>query len=98
MRRSIEFIAAALMLLGIILAFFYLQIGGALVGFGFGLYFFEEIRNYFLKAKGAYSTEGLFRTLMLLGMLLYLLLAATAFVLATVVAVVIMTLAHLRKK
>jgi hypothetical protein len=96
MGKPLEIVAGTLVLVGIILAFFYLQIGGALVGAGFGLYFFDEIRLYFLKVRGFYSMDGLFRTLMLLGLLLYLLLAIPLFLLATLLATVLMTLVYRR--
>lgn len=88
-------LGGALMILGIILAFFYLQIGGALVGLAVGISFYDELQRYFFHAREYATVEGLFKTLMLVGLLLYLLLAATAFVIAVVVAFVIMSIVHL---
>lgn len=88
-------IAGVLMILGIVLAFFYLQIGGALVGLAVGISFYDELQKYFLHAREYATVEGLFKTLMLVGLLLYLLLAATAFVIAGVIAFVVMSVIHL---
>lgn len=97
MRRVFEVIAATLMILGIILAFFYIQMGGFLVGLAFGLFFSDEIQDYFLKAPGYYSLAGLFKSLMILGVILYLLISAWAFLIATVLGFVIMTLLQMRR-
>lgn len=96
MRKSLEIVTGTLMILGIILSFLYIQMGGFLVGLAFGLFFSEEIQNYFLKAPGYYSLAGLFKSLMILGVILYLLISAWAFLIATVLGFVIMTLLHLR--
>lgn len=94
-RHGFGILAGVLMILGIILAFFYLQIGGALVGLAVGISFYDELQKYFFHAREYATVEGLFKTLMLVGLLLYLLLAATAFVIAVVVAFVVMSIIHL---
>lgn len=88
-------VAGVLMIVGIILSFFYIHVGGVLVGFAVGLGFFEELQKYFFHARDYATTEGLFKTLLLVGLLLFLLLAATSFVIAAVIAFVLMSLVHL---
>lgn len=91
-------IAGALMIIGLILTFAYLNWGGALVGLGFGLAFSEEIRSYFFRAKDFFASQGLFKTLMLLGAALYLLITATVFLIAAIVGFIIAWLLRLGKK
>lgn len=83
--RRIEFISGALMLIGIVLSFFYTHIGGTLVGLGFGICFFEEIHSHFLQFRGFYSEQGLFKTLMLIAIILYFLISIPAFIIATAI-------------
>lgn len=95
--RILNILSGVLMLVGIILAFFYHLIGGALVGLSVGIYFSKPLHNYVLYMRKEFAEEGIFKLLMLLGILLYLLLVATAFVIAVVVGIVIMTLVNIRK-
>jgi hypothetical protein len=83
--RQIEFASGALMLVGIILSFFYVHIGGALVGLAFGMCFFEEIRSYFFQLGEFYIEQGLFKTLMLIATILYFLITIPAFIIATAI-------------
>ena len=94
-RHWVHLIAGVFMVLGIILSFFYLNFGGALVGLATGMGFFDELQRYFFHAREYAIAEGLFKTLLLVGLLLFLLLAATAFVIAVVIAFVIMSMIHL---
>lgn len=77
-----EFLSGALMLVGIILAFFYLHVGAMLVGLAFGICFFNEIQDYFVQLRDLYIAQGLFKTVMLIGTVLYLLLSIPSFVIA----------------
>jgi hypothetical protein len=83
--HRIEFLAGLLMLAGIILSFFYIHIGGTLVGLGFGIGFFEEIFNFFHQIRNLYAEAGLFKTLMSIGTVLYLLITIPAFIIAAAI-------------
>jgi hypothetical protein len=80
-----EFLAGVLMILGIILSFFYLHIGGALVGLATGIGFYDEIQSFLLQIKGFYSEHGVFKTLMCLGTILYFLISIPVFIIAVAV-------------
>lgn len=88
--RRVEFVSGALMLVGIILSFFYIHMGGILVGLAFGLCFFEELLAYFLQFGGRYSEQGLFKTLMSIGTVIFFLFAIPTFILAAAVGFGIM--------
>lgn len=83
--NRIEIFSSLLLLAGIILAYFYMQIGGTLVGLGFGICFYEEIHGYFLELRGFYTEKGLYKTLMWAGMILYFLISIPAFIIASVI-------------
>lgn len=83
--RRIEFLTGPLMLIGIILSFFYMHLGGVLVGLAFGICFFEEIQNYFIQLRERYSSKGLFKTLMLIGVALYFLLSIPTFIIFAII-------------
>lgn len=72
-----------LMFIGVIISFFHVHVGGILVGLAFGMSFYEEIRNYFFRIKGFYFLQGLYKTLLALGVTIYLLWALPAFLIAT---------------
>lgn len=93
--HGLNLVSGILMVVGIILSFFYIHVGGALVGLAVGMSFYDELQRYFFHARDYATIEGLFKTLMLVGLLLYLLLAATSFVIATVIGFVVMSLIHL---
>lgn len=78
--RPLEIISGALMLAGIIISFFYLHIGGILVGLAFGLCFFNELQTFFYRFLDIYSEQGVFKTLMLLATILYFLISIPAFI------------------
>ena len=84
-KKRIEFLAGALMLMGIILSFFYSRSGGALVGLGFGVCFFDEIYNSFLKLRDFYTEQGLFKTLMWIATILFFLISIPAFIIAAAI-------------
>lgn len=98
--RWLECIAALLMILGLIFAIFQPHTGGALVGLGFGLIFYDEIHLFFSKIKEYATKSGLFKTLMLSGVFLFLLISTPGFVIASLVALAIMVLLqkHFAKK
>lgn len=97
--RRIEFISGALMLAGIILSFFYIHIGGALVGLAFGICFFNEIYTYFVQLRDLYTEQGLFKTIMSIATVLYFLISIPAFILAAAIGFAAMYLIrHLQKK
>ena len=83
--HRIEIFSSALTLVGIILSFFYIHIGGTLVGLGFGLCFFDEVHNYFLQLRDFYIEQGLFKTLMWIGTILYFLIAIPAFIISAAI-------------
>ncbi|MFZ0565750.1 MAG: hypothetical protein WAM28_06160 [Chlamydiales bacterium] len=80
-----EVISGVLVLLGIILAFFYRRVGGVLVGVGFGICFFEELLNYFTSLRDFYSEKGLFKTLILIGVVVYFLIVLPSFIIAAAI-------------
>ena len=90
--HRVEFFSGALVLIGIILSFFYIHLGGMLVGLGFGICFFEEIYAYFLQVKGYYTEQGLFKTLIWIGTLLYFLIAIPAFIISVAIGFGVMYL------
>jgi len=81
----IEIFSGALVLVGLILAFFYIHIGGALVGLGFGICFFEEMHNYFIQLRDIYTEHGVFKSLILIGTVIYFLIAVPIFVITSAV-------------
>ena len=91
-KHWIEFATGALMILGIIFAFFYMYIGGILVGLAIGFCLFDEIHNYFVQLRDCYSERGLFKTLMVIGVALYLLIIAPAFLISLAAGFGLMTL------
>jgi len=80
-----EMFSGALILIGIVLAFFYIHIGGALVGLGFGICFFEDIKEYFTRLRDFYTEQGLFKTLLFVGAILYFLIAIPFFIIAVAI-------------
>lgn len=72
-----------LMYIGVIISFYHIHTGGILVGFAFGLSFYEEIRNYFFKIKSFYRYRGIYKILLASGVIIYLFWAIPAFILAT---------------
>lgn len=81
----IEIFSGALLLAGIIVAFFSFHFGGVLVGLGFGICFFEEMHQYFIQLRDLFSDHGIFKTLMIVGVIIYFLIAIPAFVVASAV-------------
>ena len=92
--RWVEIASGCLMVIGLILSFFYTWIGGILVGFAVGLCFYDGISAYFVKLNDYYMAQGLFKTLMFIGMALYLLLIAPLFLIAIVVGYGVAALCH----
>lgn len=93
--HGFNILSGLLMIVGLVFSFFYIHVGGALVGLAVGISFYDELQRYFFHARDYATMEGLFKTLMLVGLLLYLLLAATAFVIAVVIGFVVMAVIHL---
>ncbi len=93
-----ELVAAILMIFGLILAFFHLYLGGALVGLATGIAFSAEFTVYIAALKLSRAKRGLFKTLMVLGVLLYLLLAAPSFVIGTAIGFAFMSLVRFYQK
>ncbi|MCH9625198.1 MAG: hypothetical protein S4CHLAM123_03680 [Chlamydiales bacterium] len=83
--NRLEIFSGALILSGLILAFFYLQIGGSLVGLGFGMCFYDEVHTYFLQLRDYAQDKGLFKTLVWIGVVLYFLIGIPAFVIAALI-------------
>ena len=90
--RRMEFFSGALMLVGIVLAFFYTHIGGGLVGLGFGICFCDEIRAYFVRLRDLFTEHSLFKTVMLVGTIVYFLIVIRAFVIAAAIGFGVMCL------
>ncbi len=81
----VEIFAGVLLLVGLVLSFFYFRIGGALVGLGFGICFFEEMHQYFIQLRDIYIEHGVFRSVMLVGVVVYFLIAVPSFIVAAAV-------------
>jgi hypothetical protein len=80
--HGLAILCALLMIAGLITSFFFVQIGGILVGLALGLSFFEELFRYFLHMRDFHTAKGLFKTLMMLGGAIYLVLGVPLFLLA----------------
>lgn len=83
--HRIEIFSGLLLIVGLILSFFYLRIGGALVGLAFGICFFEEMHNYFIQLRDVYIAHGVFKTLILIGTVIFFLIAVPFFIIASAV-------------
>lgn len=95
----LEIISGLLLLIGLILALFYPFTGGALVGLGFGLYFFPEMRGYLLRLRELYVAQGVFKTLMLIGIIVFFLLEILFFIIGVAIGYAIrLLLSWVRKK
>lgn len=94
----IEIFSGLLLIAGIILAFFYIHIGGVLVGLGVGLCFFEEMHSYFVQLRDFFLEHGIFKSLILIATIIYLLIAVPTFVLAAAVGYAAMYLVSLFAK
>ncbi len=92
--RWVEVGSGCLMVIGLILSFFYVWMGGILVGLAVGLCFYDGIRAYFVKLSDYYVAQGLFKTLMIIGMALYLLFIAPLFLISIVVGYGAAALCH----
>ncbi len=84
--RWVEFGSGALMILGIIFTFFYHHFGSILVGLAVGMCFYDGISSYFVNLGARYTAQGLFKTLMVIGTALFLLLIAPGFLIAMAAA------------
>lgn len=99
MKTPIHYIAAILMVLGLIIAFFKVGTGGFLVGIAVGITFSKELYSYFfVNPVYAVEEQGLFKILMLIGALLYFLIAATFFVIGLLIGFGILALIYFLKK
>lgn len=83
-----ETLAGALMIIGLILAFFFLELGAFLVGLSFGLMFAHELQDYFIGIRASLNQNGLVKTLIMIGTLLFLLLAITLFIIGVAIGYV----------
>lgn len=81
----VELASGILLLVGIILSFFTLRLGGVLVGLGFGICFFEEMHQYFVMLRDLFLEHGLFKSLILVGAILYFLMAIPSFIISAAV-------------
>ncbi len=80
-----EVLSGILVFVGLVLAFFYIHLGAMLVGLGFGICFYQELYNYFLQIRESYSRQRLFKILVGLATILFLLLSIPAFIIATAI-------------
>lgn len=78
----IEILSGLFVLLGVILSLFYTEVSSGLVGLGCGACFFGELNRYFSGLKGVSSANDIFKTLMLLGLVIFLLVQLPFFVIA----------------
>lgn len=90
--HTLEVLSGILVFVGLVLSFFYIHLGGALIGLGFGICFYPDFRNYFLHFRDSYTALGLFKTLVGVATLLYFLLSIPAFILAATLGFALMYL------
>lgn len=93
----IEILSGILMLLGIILAFFFVHIGGALIGLAAGICFYKEIVRFFIALRHYYPREGIFKTVMVIAIGIFLILTLPAFIIALLIGFTVMMLISKRK-
>lgn len=92
LNRSFQWVIAILMLVGLIASFFYIHLGSVLVGLSVGMTFHDSVQAYCIQLKDYYTKSGLFKTLIFIGLILFLLLAAPAFVLSAAIGYGVITL------
>lgn len=68
-----------LVFFGILLSFFFIHLGGGLIGISAGLCFHKEIRQVFLGLRAYCQASGIFKTALLITLGIYLFLALPAF-------------------
>lgn len=88
----IEIVAGFLVLIGLILTPFYTRTGSALVGLGVGICFYPELHRYFVKLPTFFNEHGLVKTLILAGIILYLLFVIPVFLIAVAIGYAVMYL------
>jgi hypothetical protein len=93
-RHALSIVCGFLMILGLIIAFFFVQLGGILVGLSLGLVFFEESVRFFTHIRKLNPNRKTFTILMILGKMLYLLFSIPLFLLATLLGLGIRALVH----
>lgn len=81
----LEILSGLLMLAGLIISFFYVHTGGALVGLSVGICFFNEMYGYFSCLREFYLERGAFKTLMIIGIVVYFLISIPVFIVAVFV-------------
>ncbi len=87
-----EIVGLILVFIGLVLSFFYILTGSTLVGLGFGFTFHKEIFSYFLRLKEYFTEQGILKTLVLIGTILFLLVTLPAFIIAAVIGFGVMLL------
>jgi hypothetical protein len=80
--HATEIVSGVCVFLGLILIFFYIHWGAALVGLGIGICFSQEICRTIARTGVYYNEMGLFRTLLLIATMLFFLIALPTFVIA----------------
>ena len=90
--HRLEIIFGFLMLAGVVLSFFFIHLGGAFVGLSLGLCFYRKILSWLSAVSDLYNTEGLFKTIMILSGILYLLISVPVFLVSSIVGFVTMAL------
>lgn len=81
-----------LMIIGLMFSLVHFHLGGILIGLSFGLAFKKEIYNLIFKIKGYYIREGIYKTLLIIGVCLYLFFALPVFWIATALGFLIIFL------
>lgn len=94
--HRLEIFFGVLMVIGIILSVFYINLGGALVGLSVGMCFFKEIRRYFNRMSKYYAQEGIFKFSMVVGLALFLLIAVPVFILCLAIGFGVMLVIYSR--
>jgi hypothetical protein len=93
----VETVSSVLMLLGIILSFFYLLLGGFFVGLSIGIGLFDEITFYFFPFRKYLSDINLYKILMLIGLTLFFLIAISTFLIGVGMGICLRLLFRLKK-
>jgi hypothetical protein len=97
-RHRIEIFASILLIAGLVLSFYYFRLGGALVGMGFGVCFYEEMHNYFIQLRDLFIDQSVFKTVVLVGTIIFFLIAIPIFIVASAIGYGAMYLVNLIAK
>lgn len=97
-RRRLEWIAALFLLIGLLISFFHLSLGGLFVGVAAGLTFYGRLEHFCLHFRAHYLAYGLFKTVVFFGLILYFLITIPLFVIGMALSFGILALVRMAYK